>query len=175
MGSLFDFYDPKDSCIEAATKYVLYYTHGMLLARRRGWISAMYRVEDVTPCQIAELAGLVVAEDNHDKKDDNKSSSDIVYGPNRDKIQRICGSNAGTTAAKEKMSSSKYQVNQGQLILDWVDLQGGVHGSTRPKHDTELDVALRKLTMELGYEVDDDDDDSLRPLSSLVDEKHQET
>jgi hypothetical protein len=157
MGTLFDFFDPTDSCIEAATEYVLYYTHALLEARRQGRIFAMYRVEDVTPCQIAELAGLF--DEENDENEDSKSS-DIVYEPNRDQMQRICGSSNADTAsvaAKQKLSSSKYQINQGQLTLDWADLQGGVHGSTRPTHDTELKVALRKLTMELGYKVDDDE------------------
>ena len=117
----------------------------------------MYRVEDVTACQIAELAGLF--DEENDENEDSKSS-DIVYEPNRDQMQRICGSSNADTAsvaAKQKLSSSKYQINQGQLTLDWADLQGGVHGSTRPTHDTELKVALRKLTMELGYKVDDDE------------------
>jgi hypothetical protein len=183
MGSLFDFYDVQDSCIEAATKYVLYYTNALLEARKQGRIFAMYRVEDVSPCQIAALAGLV-HEDN-DEKESSKfsdlpltqifvSRDDIVYEPNLEKLQRICGSrsDAGTAttastaaAAKEKLSSSKYQINQGQLTLNWVDLQGGLHGSTRPINDTELMVALRKLTMELGYKVDNDAVEDVRLIS----------
>jgi hypothetical protein len=126
----------EDTCIEAAVKYVLEYTRSMLEARNKGHIAAMYKIEEATPCGIAELAGL--------------ASPDAIYAPNYEKINNICSQ--PFHPARETIKSTKHQVNQGQVTLEWSDLRGGMHGSKRT--DDDLAEALKALTVELGYNPD---------------------
>jgi hypothetical protein len=126
-----------DTCIELAIKYVLEYSRAMLEARRRGWIMGMYQIENISPCQIAELAGLT-------------DTQEVVYAPNYEKIQSICSE--PLSPAREKIKSTRHQVNKGQLELTWDDLKGSVHGSKRTNDD--LAASLRDLCIELGYDPD---------------------
>mmetsp|Transcript_15356 Transcript_15356/g.25602 ORF Transcript_15356/g.25602 Transcript_15356/m.25602 type:complete len:404 (-) Transcript_15356:928-2139(-) len=128
-----------DTCIEVAVKYVLAYTRAMLSAREQGFIAAMYQMEQATPCQLADLAGFANPET-------------AVYGPNYEKIDSVCSQ--PFSPGKEVIGiSEKTQINaEVALPLEWSDLRGGMHGSKRT--DNDLETALRELTIELGYDPD---------------------
>jgi hypothetical protein len=120
----------------------------MMGARERGKIFATYRIEETSPCQVAELAGFT------DKKT-------TVYAPNYDKIREICGDPDDNEEedelfrhpAKNVMSSTKHKINVGLVDLEFEDLRGGIHGSNRSTDNRELEVAIRDLTGRLGYDV----------------------
>lgn len=127
-----------DSCIEAATKYVLEYTLAMIDARKKGLIAGMYQIETATPCDIVEMAGLT-------------TPKDVVYGPNLEKITSICSQ--PFHKAKYSIKPTVNKKKKVRIALEWSDLRGGVHRSNRT--DDDLGDALKALTLELGYELDE--------------------
>lgn len=127
-----------DSCIESAATFVVEYTNAMDLARKRGEISASYKVEESTPCTVAELAGL--AEENS-----------TVYKPNLEKVAAKCSEVLGS--ATDFIEHSEGQVNKGQVQLGWEDLRGGMHSSKRAKGNTDIEKQVKALFKKLGYDA----------------------
>ena len=76
--------------------------------------------------------------------------SDAIYPPQRERIHSIC-MKSYPGGAKEPMVSTAYSVNRGQLKLEWDDLLGGKHGSSRKDGDPELRDSLQRLGLDLGY------------------------
>jgi hypothetical protein len=136
-GAMFPFHDfSNDSCVEAAGYFLVFYNEAMIEARKRGEIDSFYRIEETTPCQVAEMAGL-------------GSIETTVYEPNFHKIQKIC--NADTKQPAQQVVQQKLnKVNLDQVHLGWKDLRGGMHGSKRKKSD--LEKRVRNLYRVLGYD-----------------------
>ena len=127
------------SCVEAAGYYVVEYCHAMLTAMENGAISARYKVEEASPCLIAKLAGF----------GDPKTA---IYPAHTKRLQAICES-PNLHSAKEPMLSTKFAVNKGQLTLDWDDLLGDKHGSTRKQGDSKLRDLVKNLCQQLDYQI----------------------
>lgn len=124
------------SCIEAAGYYVEEYNTAMVTAKARGYLDDTFRVEEVTPCDVAQLAGFM--------------EEDVVYDSNIERILKIC--NDEGSKANRLMKSKKNLYNQGQLSLDWDDLLGGKHGSRKKAGDRDLKKRVEKLALKLGYQ-----------------------
>jgi hypothetical protein len=128
--------ETNDTCIEVAVKYVLAYNQAMLHAREQGFIAGMYQIEKVTPCKLAALAGLL--------------APSVVYEPNSQKVNSICSQPFST--GKDVILTPENQIDTDPVVtLTWGDLQGGMHGSNRT--DNELELALKQLTIQLGYMI----------------------
>jgi len=110
------------SCIEAAGYYVYEYNHAIINAN----IDATYHIDDVTPCQVAKLAGFM--EENH--------------------LYTICTDEK--SKGNQLVQSKTTRYNKGQLVLDWDDLIGGKHGSSRDG-DRDLLKRIKELALTLGY------------------------
>eukprot|EP00541_Cyclophora_tenuis_P007317 CAMPEP_0116543100 /NCGR_PEP_ID=MMETSP0397-20121206/1376_1 /TAXON_ID=216820 /ORGANISM="Cyclophora tenuis, Strain ECT3854" /LENGTH=256 /DNA_ID=CAMNT_0004067167 /DNA_START=61 /DNA_END=831 /DNA_ORIENTATION=+ len=124
------------SCIEAVTAYVVEYTNAMLLAREAAAIHASYRIEDTSPCDVAQLAGWL-------------DESTTVYLPHTARIRKLCHSELHK--ARQPMTSTKHKINKGLVKLEWSDLEGGKHGSRLPSGSKETEMKLRTLMEQLGY------------------------
>jgi hypothetical protein len=140
------------SCIEAAGYYIYEYNTAMIDAKKRGYIDDMYHVEDVSPCDVASMAGFMGGNDKNDYIDDNDNG--VVYKPNREKIIKICkndGNDDDDDDANKLMISKQNLYNKGQVTLDWDDLLGGKNGSKRKNGDRDLQKKIKKLTKTLNY------------------------
>lgn len=124
------------SCIEAASVYTVEYNRAIIGAG--DLVHAYYRVEDVSPCNVAKMAGFL---DSHP-----------VYQPNKEKVAGAC--DAPDHVANMKMRSTVNRVNEGQLSLSTNDFLGGAHGSVRKDGDTRILKLVRALTEDLGYIFD---------------------
>jgi hypothetical protein len=130
--------ETNDTCIEVAVKYVLAYNQAMLHAREQGFIAGMYQIEKATPCKLAELAGLLT------------SKASVVYEPNYETIASIC--NQPFSTGKDVLLTPENQIDTDPVVtLTWNDLKGGMYGSKRT--DNELELALKQLTVQLGYMI----------------------
>jgi len=134
---LFPQYDFSDlSCIEAAGYYTVEYNNALIDAKDDGNLDDRFHVEEVTPCSVAGLAGFM--------------DQDALHAPNIGKVSAICKDE--NSEANELMTSSKNLYNKGQLSLDWDDLLGGIHGSSKKEGDRDLQKQVKKLTQKLGYQ-----------------------
>lgn len=123
------------SCIEATGYYVDEYNSAIIDAKAKGGlIDDIYHVEDVTPCEVAALAGFM--------------DDDAVF--TKDHVMHICNNN--DSEANKKLKSKKTRYNKGQLLLDWDDLLGGRHGSKKKLGNRDLLKRVKKLVAKLGYE-----------------------
>jgi len=142
-GSFFD--DPSLTCLETAAYHVIEYNRAMLGALKSGLIDGTYRIEDATPCAVAELAGL------------GDDLGAVVYPPNLVKFYQTCRSSSlppdapGNQKIKAKR---KNKTNRGRVSYTWSDLEGGKHGSKRPPGDMSLVNAIKDLAKDLGYQYD---------------------
>jgi len=157
------------SCIEISGYFVYEYNMAMIQATKLGYIDHLYHVEDVTPCDIVNLAGFMGNKNNDNKNADTDTDTDdgVVYKPNKEKVINICKGNNNnddnnnkngdthtTTTnndANKVMLSTRNRYNKGQLTLEWDDLVGGKHGSTRKSNDHELQQQIQRLTQTLNY------------------------
>lgn len=122
----------KMSCIEAAGYYVEEYNSAIMEAK----VDATFLVEEMTPCDIAKLAGF--------------ADDDVLYAQNKKLVMDACKSE--DSEAKKMMVSNKNRYNKGQLSLDWDDLLGGEHGSSKKIGDRDLQKRVKKLAHKLGYQ-----------------------
>lgn len=132
-----NFYE--DSCIEAAGHFLVQYQNTMIEARKRGEIAGFYRIEDVSACNVAALAGLL---------DPNTT----VYKPNSVYIANICDENNADSPARHVVERRENKVNADTVRLGWKDLRGGAHGSMKKTGDTQLEKLIRALFKALGYD-----------------------
>ena len=132
-----NFYE--DSCIEAAGHFLVQYQNTMIEARKRGEIADFYRIEDVSACNVAALAGLL---------DPNTT----VYKPHSVYIADICDENNADSPARHVVERRENKVNTDIVRLGWKDLRGGAHGSMKKAGDTQLEELIRALFKELGYD-----------------------
>lgn len=138
MSALFPSYDWSTfSCIEAVTTYVGEYNNAMLEARDKQFISASYRIEETSPCDIADLAGFL-------------DESTAVYTPHVRHLRPKCQSDLDE--ARQPMTSTKHKVNKGLVKLEWADFHGGNHGSRMPHGNRDIEMKLRALMKQLGYD-----------------------
>jgi hypothetical protein len=132
-----NFYE--DSCIEATASFLVEYQSAMIEARKRGEIARFYRIEDVSACDVADMAGLL---------DPNTT----VYSSNYNKISHICDESNTGSPARKVVEQSENKVNTGIVRLGWKDLRGGAHGSMKKDGDTTLEKRFRNLFKEFGYD-----------------------
>ena len=140
----------EDSCIEAAGYFLVFYNEAMIEARKRGEVSAFYRIEEASACQVAELAGL-------------SSLETTVHEPNYHKIKRICAEDNANHPAQQIVKQSLNKVNIDMVQLGWKDLRGGVHGSKRRNGDATLEKKVRNLYRALGYDESQELDVGIMP------------
>jgi len=133
-----------DSCIEAVGYFLYYYQNTMIEARsnNNNIIHNFYRIEDSTPCQIAELAGFYTTTDN---------KVTALYGPNQERISKLC-SNADFEGNRV-MEQKENKVNKDQVQLDWEDLRGGQHGSRQDSGSRDLEKKVQALFHAFGYTI----------------------
>ena len=132
-----NFYE--DSCIEATGHFLVEYQTAMIEARKRGEIAGFYRIEDVSACDVADMAGLL-------------DSNTTIYAPNYNKISHICDENNTESPARKVVEQTENKVNTGIVKLGWKDLRGGAHGSMKKGGDTTLEKQIRTLFKEFGYD-----------------------
>ena len=125
------------SCIEAAGYYTVEYNNAILAARQKGYVNETFKVEQTTPCVIAQIAGFM---------DDN-----AIYRFHNSRLLNIC--NSKDSEATQLMKSKKNLVNKGQLSLDWDDLIGGKHGSRKQNGDRDLYNHVKNLEQALDYQI----------------------
>ena len=119
------------SCIEAAGYYVYEYNDAIMKAN----IDGTYHVEEMTPCDIAKLAGF--------------TNESVVYTQNKSLINEAC--KIENSEANKLMKSKRNLYNKGQLSLVWDDLLGGKHGSKKKEGDRDLLTRTKQLAHKLGY------------------------
>ncbi|GFH55135.1 hypothetical protein CTEN210_11611 [Chaetoceros tenuissimus] len=119
------------SCIEAAGYYVDEYNNAMLAVD----LDHSFHVEETTICDIAKLAGFI--------------ENDVVYGPNKEIVSRICRDEYSDT--NQIMRSNRNTYNSGKLNLSWDDLLGGKFGSRKNPGDSDLLNRIKLLSSKLGY------------------------
>ncbi len=137
------------SCIESVGYFLVEYQNVMREATKRGEIAGFYRIEDSSACDVAEMAGFL---------DEDR----VVYGPNREKIKKICGSGDGDdhndesrsflVPAKRVVEQKENRLNEGMVKLGWKDLRGGVHASRKNVGDRDLEMKVRGLFRAFGYD-----------------------
>ena len=140
-GTLFPHHNfHEDSCIEATGYFLVEYQNAMIEARKRGDISAFYRIEETTACEVAEMAGLL-------------SSTTATYEPNYKKMRRICeDSNNVGKGAHQAVERTENKLNKDFVTLGWNDLRGGMHGSRKNVGNTDLEMKVKGLFKALGYD-----------------------
>lgn len=121
------------SCVEAMAMYVTQYSEILVAARLQ--MGGRFRIEESTPCQVAEMAGF--------------TSVNPVHAPNYAKVQTRCQDT--TSKANEVFPKGKNQRNKDMVTLKWKDLRGGAYGSRRPEGDTEIEEQVKDLAHNLGY------------------------
>lgn len=135
----------EQSCVEVMALYVTEYSNTLLASQRQpagGKMEGFFRIEEATPCQVAQLAGFL----SHSEGDS------VVYAPNEAKIKRRCDDQ--TSKANKAFPEEKNQQNKDLVIsLGWKDLRGGVYNSTRKDGDSEIEQKVRELTHQLGYDT----------------------
>ena len=124
------------SCIEAAGYYVYEYNTAMVNAKNDGIIHDQFLVEDVSPCGIAKLSGIM-------------NENEAVYKSNREKVMKLCHDD--NSDANQKLVSTKNRYNTGLLALEWDDLLGSKNGSVKKNGDKDLQKRIKKLSIALGY------------------------
>uniref|UniRef100_A0A6U2SY92 Uncharacterized protein n=1 Tax=Leptocylindrus danicus TaxID=163516 RepID=A0A6U2SY92_9STRA len=124
------------SCIEAAGNYVVEYNEAMITAQSQGYLDENFHVEDMTPCDVAELAGFV--------------DESALHVSSRDLVLKACSDVGGK--ALQLMKSTENSYNKGLVSLDWDDLSGGKHGSRKKERDRNLQKRVKKLARNLGYQ-----------------------
>lgn len=124
-----------DTCWEVLAKYIAAYYTAMLDALDQGSITGMYRIEEVSVCNVAKLAGL-------------DEAATTVYEPNHARFQKVCGPETTSTHKETKIRSKGVST---PAAFTWEDTWGGVHGSKRAKNDREIEQLLRYVTKRLGY------------------------
>mmetsp|Transcript_37613 Transcript_37613/g.81975 ORF Transcript_37613/g.81975 Transcript_37613/m.81975 type:complete len:437 (+) Transcript_37613:104-1414(+) len=132
-----NFYE--DSCIEATGYFLVEYQNAMIEARKRGEISAFYRIEETTACEVADMAGML-------------SPNTTVYAPNYNRIKRICDVNNTDSPARQVVEKEENKVNTDIVRLGWKDLRGGMHGSMKKEGNTDLEKKVKELFKALGYD-----------------------
>lgn len=128
-----------DSCIEATGTFMVMYLEAMVDARLRGDIDDFYRIEKSSACDVAAAAGLL-------------SANTTVYEPNHIRIERLCDKDNKKSAAQKIVEKKLNKVNKNQVQLGWMDLRGGMHGSTRKKGDRILEGRVRNMFLALKYD-----------------------
>eukprot|EP00814_Leptocylindrus_danicus_P020437 CAMPEP_0116009214 /NCGR_PEP_ID=MMETSP0321-20121206/3304_1 /TAXON_ID=163516 /ORGANISM="Leptocylindrus danicus var. danicus, Strain B650" /LENGTH=324 /DNA_ID=CAMNT_0003478143 /DNA_START=125 /DNA_END=1099 /DNA_ORIENTATION=- len=123
-------------CIEAAGNYVVEYNEAMITAQSHGYLDENFHVEDMTPCDVAELAGFV--------------DESALHVSSRDLVLKACSDVGGK--ALQLMKSTENSYNKGLVSLDWDDLLGGKHGSKKKEGDRNLQKRAKKLARNLGYQ-----------------------
>lgn len=144
-----------DSCIEATGYFLVEYQNAMIEARKRGEIAGFYRIEDVSACDVAAMAGLL-------------DSDTTIYEPNYNKIQHLCDETNTESPARQVVEQSENKVNTDIVRLGWKDLRGGAHGSMKKDGDADLEKRIRSLYKEFGYDESQEHEEapSMDPISA---------
>ncbi len=132
-----DFY--ADSCIEAIGTFLVMYLESMLEAKQKGYIDALYQIEQSSVCDVAKLAGLL-------------SENSTVYGPNHVRISNLCDKDNIYSPAQQIVAMDNRTDNY-ILTFGWEDVRGGIHGSKRKLGDNELELRLKNLFIALDYNL----------------------
>lgn len=99
------------SCLWTAGWYVVDYHNAMLRARKEGLIHRTYRIEDTSPCHVAEMAGFWNTGDA-DEVDEGTDKS-AVWPSNRQRVNHTCQDQRNHAS----MTSTSYRVNRGRVSL----------------------------------------------------------
>jgi len=137
--ALFPHHDfTQDSCIEAVGYFVVYYQTAMIDARLKDkTIHDYYRIEDSTPCEVAQRAGFM---------DDG-----VLYPPNRARLSNLCSN--PTFEGNQLLKQEENKVNTKQVQLGWKDLRGGQHGSHKTMGNRDLEKKILLLFHAFGYDT----------------------
>lgn len=161
--------DSLSSCLWTAGWYVIDYHNVMLQAKKADLIHNTYRIEDTSPCQVAEMAGFwkdavdaVVDPDDEfiinidEFEDGNIDGNNTIWPPIRQRVKQTCRRRQDDQGNKkqphhEPMTSTSYRVNRGRVAL----------GPSNFTDDLRvLWDELAALTQELGYATSTTDDDN---------------
>lgn len=122
------------SCLAQVAWYVVKYNQYMLNANGPGHIDHLLKYEESSLCDIANLAGF-------------RSLDTIVYAPNKERIDGICGDHApSNSTAKQRLPdiSEMLKLDEDFSNLEWSDI--------REAGGKALENALRKLCKQTGYD-----------------------
>lgn len=122
-----------DNCLAPVAWYVIRYNNALLQARKAGRIDAMIQYEQVSLCDVVELAGFL-------------DPQLVVYEPNLDKLTKQCNDSGANVNQRLPTLVTKVDEERKLPKYSWEDYQaaGG----------SKLVSALRKLCQELGYNPD---------------------
>lgn len=141
--ALFPQYDFSEmSCTEAAGYYV--YAYNKLIMNQTEYNIPMYRIEEVTTCDVAKLSGF-----------DDKDTA--IYPKNVDSVVDICN-NKPDAKANQILRSTKNTYNpddENKIDFDWFDLLGGVNGNKGQYGKDHLKNLIQELTQEMGYKEEE--------------------
>lgn len=147
------FYDDnhkQSSCLQVVSSYVVDYNQALLMARKQGFVHAMFHYEQVSACDVASLAGFM-------------SPELAMYQPNTEKIAQKCDK-SDDDANKRIVTLKSVGVEESAPSVrkfTWDDF--------REAGGSKLVDALRKLCKDLGY--DPDNTDSQGGAGSSADEE----
>ena len=129
-----------DSCLDAVSYYVVLYNNALLQARKRGEIANFYHVEESTPCDVAEVAGLL-------------SPNTTVYQPNYDRIAERCKVGSRHYAATHKFSKNANQINKNNFRIEWGDFNVASSSKSGKRNTKKIETMVKELVQALGYEL----------------------
>lgn len=129
-------------CVNQFIDYIAEYYNTILdesnnsAAVSRSDIMKTYKIEETSPCEVAELAGLFDADT-------------IVYLPNREKVKRKCSTLSDSSVDSSITTNSSYDDNED---LEMISVKRDLIQYTTPEHLHRL----RQLFARLGYEYSED-------------------
>lgn len=124
------------SCLGQVAWYVVNYNQYLLNAKDLGHIDYLVKYEETSLCDIANVAGF-------------RSSDTVIYDPNKEKIDEICGDDMpSNSTAKQKLSDIGEKLALGRdnsPNFGWTDI--------RSAGGKALENSLRKLCKQTGYDI----------------------
>ena len=161
------------TCLQGTSYYWLEYMKAMERAIQQGWIHSWYRMESTSPCQIAEYAGLLQFDEDHD--DDMA----LYYRPHVERLQQFCHRRRRHHHHRHRHNNQEQQEDedsnhpsiQHQPIPTVITaLQHGRRNYLGYLWDTFLQMTTM-TTPSSNYNHVDDDDDYLDNNATLLDKQ----
>lgn len=131
-----------DSCFDAVGYFVVFYNNALIEARNRGEIDSFYRIENVSSCDIAKVAGWMEA---------NSS----IYLPNHETIRYRCSKKDKHTANK-KIAKEVNLINKDYVRFEWNDFRTNHDNSSDGQTQSDLEHMVKDLFIRLGYDFSEE-------------------
>lgn len=144
------------SCIETAARYMVQYNRAMMDAMEQlQSIDGRYRIETTTPCQVAEMAGLVSIASPSVSSSLKDTSVDPSFFPRRtERLERHCrneNDGASTATLTTSLSHTIYQ-QPFQSTFNRIN-RGNVRFTLEDIVNATLRNEVNMLIRDLGYDI----------------------